>query len=117
MQMMYRPLGGDLEKPEEQFCSVLRSKWKDELSVFKSSEEGMRAAKSDVTLLVSLEERGGEPEGPLMWRRIVVSGGLTLRALADKVLIPVMQCLWWSWYDVVFRLLCKTVLRLQVPAC
>jgi hypothetical protein len=80
-----------LPRPEEQFCSVLRARWQEEGDAYRATEERANLKKSDYTLLVTLVPRNQETVvKKFMWRRIALSGGLTLRAVADKILLPAL---------------------------
>lgn len=96
---------GEIPKPQEQFARVLRERWMEELKQYRASEEYQTRLKQDMTLMVEMKDPDTPPTTKLLYRKVVVSGGLTLRILADKVLIPVIGFVrnYHSW---LYRSLC-----------
>lgn len=82
-------LGGQ-QKPEEQFTARLRSNWLKQNETFVAGER-KNLKGCDYVLRVDLHGGHQGTAGRKMhYRRIKVSGGLSLRVLADKVLLPLM---------------------------
>jgi hypothetical protein len=97
-QMIYGPLasGNKPPYPEDQFSQYLRDKWLARHEEYRASEQRKQLRKSDFILKIQLDLLpsdsfpSNKKRPPLHWRRIRVSGSLTLRVLADKVLLPAM---------------------------
>jgi len=77
-------------RPEHQFVAYLAERKSAALAAARPALEAAGAFRRDVTLLVELQLtrwRDVQPAPPT-WRRLRLSGGLTLAALHDKVLAP-----------------------------
>jgi hypothetical protein len=71
-------------------CHVLRRKWETKHALYVASAERKALRRSDFVLRMELmEEDEFIGKRTRHFREFKVSGGLTLRALADKVLVPV----------------------------
>ena len=76
--------------PEQQFVAALAERKKAALQAARPAASALFAC--DFTFRVALQESKWDDQevSPPTWRRLRCSGGITLRALADKVLSPAM---------------------------
>jgi hypothetical protein len=83
---------GSLPRPEEQFCRFLRDRWVErDLRTWRASKTGRTMPKRDLLLRIEILDREyGLPNTVNLFRVVRVCGGITLAALADKVLLPSM---------------------------
>ncbi|KAF9018187.1 hypothetical protein BDZ89DRAFT_1074120 [Hymenopellis radicata] len=89
-QMTYGPLGSSsLARPEEQFMKALLARRKRELKAANLGDLTRR----DYVLKIYMPEILKEDGEPRIWRRFVVSGGMSFDVFQDKVLAPLMG--WW----------------------
>jgi len=99
MKMQFMYFSGDLKQPQEQFCSVLRARWLKKLEQEKATAAFQERSKCDVLLKITLldEEKIADFQ---VFRRVRCSGSLTLRAFADKIVLPLMGWIrnYHMWY-------------------
>ena len=95
-QFLYNQTKSIKETPEQQFVTTLMNRKK---SLIKSQSAARKhLLDCDFVLRVSLQRWPDKDKGefgyheitPSVWRRVVVSGGLNLRSLHDRVLGPAM---------------------------
>lgn len=80
-QFLYGELNGKPETPEQQFVEVLKSRKMKALEKERAQTDSLR--KCDFILKIQLDDLP-------VWRRVRVSGGMSLPTFQDKVLTPVV---------------------------